>query len=183
MLQSKSEVTQEKIIRGAAAVIRRDGLQACTHRSVAQESGVSLGTTTYQFRTLDALLSAVMQLTVDEFAESTRHWLQLNASGAPDAVLTRFVRWTLSERTRLNSEYELFVAAVSRPSLRPCAMRWLLVHEALLVEYLNLSPEKARACVSIIDAWLMRGILDEPHAFFDEAVIRAVFRAIMTDPA
>lgn len=181
MSRSKSELTKEKIIRAAAEIIRRDGLQACTHRSVAEEAGVSLGTTTYQFATLDALLSAVMQLAIDEFAEGTRHWLALNNQGEAEAVLTRFVLWTLSERSRLNAEYELFVAAVSRPLLRPCAMNWLYVHETLLIEYLHLTPEQARAAVSFIDAWLMRGILDEPDAVLNEALIRRVFRAIVQE--
>jgi DNA-binding transcriptional regulator YbjK len=182
MSQSKSEVTQERIIRGATEVIRRDGLQACTHRAVAEEAGVSLGTTTYQFRTLDDLLTAVMQLAIDEFRDSTRSWLQHNTSGTMEDILTRFVLWTLSERSRLNTEYELFVAAVSRPLLRPCAMNWLHVHEALLVEYLQLTPEKARAAVSFIDAWLMRGILDEPETVLSEELIRTVFRAIVNAP-
>lgn len=182
MSQSKSEVTQEKIIRAATAVIRKDGLQACTHRAVAEEAGVSLGTTTYQFRSLDELLNAVMQLAIDEFCTSTREWLQHNTSGAVEDILTRFVLWTLSERSRLNTEYELFVAAVSRPLLRPCAMHWLHVHETLLVEYLQLTPEKARAAVSFIDAWLMRGILDEPETVLAEDLIRTVFRAIVKGP-
>ncbi|AEN67189.1 transcriptional regulator, TetR family (plasmid) [Enterobacter soli] len=182
MSQSKSEVTKEKIIRAATQVIRRDGLQACTHRAVAEEAGVSLGTTTYQFRTLDDLLTAVMQLAIDEFSDSTRRWLQLNASGATEDILTRFVMWTLSERSRLSTEYELFVAAVSRPLLRPCAMNWLHEHETLLIEFLHLPPEKARAAVSFIDAWLMRGILDEPETVLLEELIRTVFRAIVTAP-
>lgn len=182
MSQSKSELTKEKIIRAAASVIRRDGLQACTHRAVAEEAGVSLGTTTYQFSTLDDLLSAVMQLTIDEFTLSTRHWLTLNTTGGAEDILTRFVLWTLSERSRLNTEYEIFVAAVSRPQLRPCAMNWLYVHEALLTEFLPLTPQQSRAAVSFIDAWLMRGILDEPEAFLDEDAIRTVFRAIVQGP-
>lgn len=182
MSQSKSEATKERIIRGAAEVIRRDGLQACTHRAVAEEAGVSLGTTTYQFRTLDDLLTAVMQLAIEEFTVGTRDWLQHNTSGAIEEILTRFVMWTLSERSRLNTEYELFVAAVSRPLLRPCAMHWLHVHEALLMEYLQLTPEKARAAVSFIDAWLMRGIMDEPETALAEGIICAVFRAIVNGP-
>ncbi len=179
MSQAKSEATKERIIRGAAEVIRRDGLQACTHRAVAQEAGVSLGTTTYQFRTLDDLLSAVMQLAIDEFEQSTRRWLEINTSALPEETLTRFVLWTLSERSRLNTEYELFVAAVSRPLLRPSALHWLKLHEQLLMEYLQLTPEKAKAAVSFIDAWLMRGILDEPEALNAQTQIHAVFKAIV----
>ncbi|WP_437612422.1 TetR/AcrR family transcriptional regulator [Erwinia sp. V71] len=179
-MQSKSEATQERIIRAAAAVIRRDGLQACTHRAVAQEAGVSLGTTTYQFRTLDELHNAVMQQAIEEFAVSTRSWLSVNAFQPPEEVLTRFVLWTLEQRNRLDTEYELFVAAVSRPLLRPCAMHWLHVHEALLVEYLRLSRDQARAAVSVTDAWLMRGILDEGANEVNEKMIRSLFSAIVS---
>lgn len=182
MSQSKSEVTQERIIRAASEIIRNEGLQACTHRAVALEAGVSLGTTTYQFRSIDDLLMAVMQMAVEEFRIGTQNWLQQNNSGCTEDILTRFVLWTLSERSRLNTEYELYVAAVSRPLLRPCAMRWLHIHEALLVEYLQLTPDKARAAVSFIDAWLMRGILDEPETLLAEGPIRAVFQAIVHSP-
>ncbi|GEM_PF-4259869 len=179
MAQSKSEATQDKIIRAAAAVIRRDGLQACTHRAVAEEAGVSLGTTTYQFRTLDDLLNAVMQLAIEEFAASTRSWLTVNAFQPAEEVLTRFVLWTLGERLRLGTEYELFVAAVSRPLLRPCALHWLEVHQELVQEFLRLSPRQARAAVAFIDAWLLRGVLDGSDAVVDENTLRVVFSAIV----
>ena len=182
MTQSKSEVTQQRIIRAASEIIRNEGLQACTHRAVALEAGVSLGTTTYQFRSIDDLLMAVMQLAVEEFRVGTQNWLQKNSTGTTEEILTRFVLWTLSERSRLNSEYELYVAAVSRPLLRPSAMRWLHIHEALLIEHLWLTPDKARAAVSFIDAWLMRGILDEPETLLAEDLIRAVFHAIVHSP-
>ena len=182
MHQPKSKITKQKIIMGAAAVIRREGLNACTHRAVAVEAGVSLGTTTYQFRTLDELLIAVMELAIENFCESTRAWLKLNSSCLPEEALTRFVTWTLSERSRLNTEYELFVAAVSRPLLRACAMKWLHVHEELLEKYLHITPEKARTAVSFIDALLMRGIIDAPDTVPEELLIRNVFRAIVTAP-
>lgn len=182
MSQSKSEVTKQKIIRSASQLIRNYGLHACTHRAVAEVAGVSLGTTTYQFRSLDELLTAVMQMAIEDFSDSTRDWLQNNCFGMPEEILTRFVMWTLSERSRLNTEYELFVAAVSRPFLRPCAMNWLHVHEELLIEYLPLSPEQARAAVSFIDAWLLRGILDEPETMQEEILIRTVFRSIVKGP-
>ena len=56
------------------------------------------------------------------------------------------------------------------------------MHEALLIEHLHLSAEKARATVSFIDAWLMRGILDEPETLLAEDLIRTVFRAIVNAP-
>lgn len=182
MSLAKSELTKEKIILGAASVIRKNGIQSCTHRAVAEEAGVSLGTTTYQFRTLDELIVAVMKYTIDVFTDKTSSWLKLNFSGKKEVILTRFVFWTLSERSRLRSEYELFVAAVSRPALRPCAMQWLHVHEELLMEYLALTPAQARAAVSCIDAWLIRGILNETEALLSEKMILTVFQAIVKNP-
>ncbi|MEI7288807.1 TetR/AcrR family transcriptional regulator [Dickeya dadantii] len=180
-MRSKSEITAEQLIRSAAAIIRRDGLHACTHRAVAEEAQMSLGATTYHFKTLDDLLAAVMHQAIEDFAVSTRHWLSLRGTDDPAAILTDFVFWTIGERSRLTREYELFVAAVSRPFLRAHAAEWLHAHETILSEHFGFSRPVSQAAVSFTDAWLMRGILSGVDDLPDAYVIQAAFHAIVTN--
>ena len=47
---------REQILEAALRVIGRSGRQAVTHRAVAEEAGVPLGSTTYYFDSRDDLL-------------------------------------------------------------------------------------------------------------------------------
>lgn len=49
---------KHKIFLATLSIIRNDGMRAVRHRAVAKEAGVSLGATTYHFKTLDDLIAS-----------------------------------------------------------------------------------------------------------------------------
>lgn len=48
---------REKIFVATLTIIRNQGMRAVRHRAVAEQAGVSLGSTTYHFKTLDDLIA------------------------------------------------------------------------------------------------------------------------------
>jgi DNA-binding transcriptional regulator YbjK len=49
---------KHKIFLATLSIIRNEGMRAVRHRAVAKEAGVSLGATTYHFKTLDDLIAS-----------------------------------------------------------------------------------------------------------------------------
>jgi AcrR family transcriptional regulator len=74
------ERRRELIVQAARESILQRGLAATSVREVARAAGVSLGTVTYHFPTLDELLTEVLSVTLRDFYRPRRRRL------APDAT-------------------------------------------------------------------------------------------------
>lgn len=60
---------RQRIIDAAIRVVGEKGIAGLSHRSVAAEADVPLGSTTYHFRTLDELLVAALRQANEGFAK------------------------------------------------------------------------------------------------------------------
>lgn len=158
-LRAKSEMTKVRILEAASEIIRHDCLHACTQRAIANELDMSPSTITWHFRILDDLHDAVIRNAVESFRIQTLKWFSDNAGDRPEAQLTHFLFYTLQQDKRLLSDYELFVAAIGRPSLRDSAMEWVRTHSLILQSRFSLNGAQADAIVAYTDAWLLISLL------------------------
>lgn len=115
-----------RIARAAIAVVARRGIAGLTHRAVAAEAGVPLGSTTYHFATLDDLLTAALADAAEANIAHLRDW---DAALPPDAdlagALADLTMASLTaDRDRTIVEYQLYAAALHHPSLRPACAAW-----------------------------------------------------------
>jgi DNA-binding transcriptional regulator YbjK len=125
---------RERIAAAAIQVVARDGIEGLTHRAVAKEADVPLGSTSYHFGDKDALLKSAVEL-----AEVVNRDLltSILESHSPEtdlaAALAGLVEeLTVHRRKQLVLDYELYLAARRRPALRECAQRWVDDIEALI---------------------------------------------------
>lgn len=65
---------RQRIIAAAIRVVERGGIAALSHRTVAAEADVPLGSTTYHFATLDDLLVAALEQVGSDFRGAMRTW-------------------------------------------------------------------------------------------------------------
>ncbi|MBO3085339.1 TetR/AcrR family transcriptional regulator [Cellulomonas fengjieae] len=102
-------------------LIAREGLRGLTHRAVDAEAGVPLGSTSYYFRTRDALVAACVRRLVElDLAE-------LAAAGVAERRMTPEVladlgadlmwHWITVDAHRQLARYELLLHARRRPEL------------------------------------------------------------------
>lgn len=120
---------RQRIIDAAIRVVGRNGIAGLSHRTVAAEADVPLGSTTYHFASLDELLVAALRQANEGFASAVR---ESGALARPDCdiadELARITgRWLTGDRTGgtgVELEYELYLAALRRPALRPVAAEW-----------------------------------------------------------
>ncbi|MEU6630058.1 TetR family transcriptional regulator [Streptomyces parvus] len=181
-----------RIIDAALTVIAADGIAGLSHRTVAAEADVPLGSTTYHFASLDELLVAALRRCNENFVQALRSSGLFSEEGdagpgegdagrGTDGAglaeeLTRLLdRWFAGERGAIELEYELYLAALRRPALRPVAAEWTAEAVALLSR--RTDPETARALVALMDGVCLQVLLT--GGTFDAAYTRVMLERIV----
>ncbi|GHB29819.1 hypothetical protein GCM10010377_20100 [Streptomyces viridiviolaceus] len=136
-----------------------------------------LGSTTYHFATLDELLVAALRQANEGFAKVVAEHPALTDPRADLAgELARVLgRWLGGDRTGVELEYELYLAALRRPALRPVAAEWAGGVAELLSR--RTDPVTARALVALMDGICLQVLLtDVPY---DEEYARGVLARVI----
>ncbi|HEV7184160.1 MAG: TetR/AcrR family transcriptional regulator [Actinomycetales bacterium] len=149
---------RHRIADAAVTVIERDGVLALSHRSVAAEAGVPLGSTTYYFEDLDALLVAALERISDHELRVLDEWAATwdLTTQLEDALVSLVLGYTNTQRDRSILEYEVHMLAYRRASLRPLGDRW----ETAFAELLRpaLAPEDVPIVIASFDAIMLHGL-------------------------
>ncbi|MEV7415104.1 TetR family transcriptional regulator [Streptomyces sp. NPDC089919] len=178
---------RERLIDAAIRVVGRKGIAGLTHRSVAAEADVPLGSTTYHFATLDELLVAALRRLNEGFAAAVGAGIAPagpdDGGEAPDLaeeLARQLGRWLAGDpsgdRTGVELEYELYLAALRRPALRPVAAEWCEAVTALLAR--RTDPRTARALVALMDGLSLQVLLT--GAPYDPGYVADVLRRVLT---
>ncbi|MFF3015059.1 TetR/AcrR family transcriptional regulator [Streptomyces sp. NPDC057939] len=162
---------RQRIIDAAIRVVAAKGIAGLSHRSAAAEADVPLGSTTYHFKTLDDLLVAALRQANTGFA-----LVPDVRDGDLAGALARLLGELLAaDRSRAELEYELYLAALRRPALRPIAAQWCGEFAAGLARHTD--PLTARALVAVVDGICLQVMLtDTPY---DEAYAREVLSRVL----
>ncbi|GAB3873587.1 TetR/AcrR family transcriptional regulator [Kibdelosporangium lantanae] len=98
----------------AIRTLARSGLRGLTHRAVDREAGLAEGSTSYYFRTRDALLNATMA----RLAALSRAEIARVDRADMDAMVDLFEHWLTGGRDRHLARFELTLESTRRPGLR-----------------------------------------------------------------
>ncbi|KAB1987271.1 MULTISPECIES: TetR/AcrR family transcriptional regulator [Streptomyces] len=168
---------RQRIIDAAIRVVGAKGIAGLSHRSVAAEADVPLGSTTYHFKTLDDLMVAALRQTNEGFAEvlAARGTLEDARADLAAELAGLMGEWMAGDRTGVELEYELYLAALRRPALRPVAAEWI----DSLVEPLTrrTDPVTARALVALLDGICLQVLLTGTS--YDEGYAREVLDRVL----
>jgi TetR/AcrR family transcriptional regulator, regulator of biofilm formation and stress response len=151
--QARGQERVEQILRAALVVIGRGGVGAVTHRSVAEEAGVPLGSLTYYFTSKQELLREALRLHVREDAGRLRRvaaeLLEEQASG--EQVVRTFAA-LLGDGHPDIAQFELYLEAVRDPELRDVAAESLRAYAEVAELALRAAgvPEPERAAGVIV---------------------------------
>ncbi|MBA0124278.1 TetR family transcriptional regulator [Haloechinothrix sp. YIM 98757] len=115
-----------RIVRAAIMVIAEHGVEALTHRKVAEAADVPLGSTTYYFTGLDQLVEAAMDEVAHHSVAQLREWERnLPPDAALPTALADFVVTSATEQREYTiAEHNLYTVSLHRPSLRSAAAEW-----------------------------------------------------------
>ncbi|WP_406860206.1 TetR family transcriptional regulator [Streptomyces sp. HUAS MG47] len=168
---------RRRIVDAALRVVGRDGIAGLSHRTAAAEADVPLGSTTYHFGSLDELLVAALRQANEGFAAILRESETLaDPSADLAAELARLTGvWLRGDRTGVELEYELYLAALRRPALRPVAAEWTEQVTTLLTR--RTDPATARAVAALMDGIGLQVLLT--GGAYDEAYAREMLARII----
>ncbi|GIJ44956.1 TetR family transcriptional regulator [Virgisporangium aliadipatigenens] len=102
----------------AITLIARVGLRGLTHRAVDREAGVPEGSTSYYFRTRNALLAAVTRRMAAIDAQARRPAGGTDPEALADLATALVLDLTGPGRERTLARYELSMEAARQPDLR-----------------------------------------------------------------
>jgi DNA-binding transcriptional regulator YbjK len=162
---------RERLVDAAVHVLADRGIAGLSHRAVAARADVPLGSTTYHFASRDDLLLAALRRISEQWLATVERWEAGIDPAAPlPAEITRLVQETLSgDRARARLEYELYLAALRHPALRPLAAECLDAFTDILRRRTG-DDATARALVALVDGLTLQLLLTDRPA--TEAEIR-----------
>ena len=172
---------RQRIIDAAIRVVGEKGLAGLSHRSAAAEADVPLGSTTYHFKTLDELMVAALRQANEGFAKVVAaHGALEDTRGDLAADLAGILgEWLSGERGGVELEYELYLAALRRPALRPVAAEWAEDLTDRLAR--RTDPVTARALIALMDGICLQVLLT--GAPYDEGFAREALARVVSGPA
>jgi DNA-binding transcriptional regulator YbjK len=169
---------RQRIIDAAIRVVGEKGLAGLSHRSAAAEADVPLGSTTYHFKTLDELMVAALRQADEGFAKAIASRGGLTDPGGDLATELAGLLgdWLAGERTGVELEYELYLAALRRPALRPVVAEQMADLADRLARHTD--PVTARALVALMDGICLQVLLT--GAPYEEEYARDMLARVMS---
>ncbi|MEC3915618.1 TetR/AcrR family transcriptional regulator [Nocardia sp. CDC160] len=154
------ERRREEILSAAEEVLLERGVAGLTHRAVAEKTGVTLGATTYYFKTLDDIMRAVLQRVADRFAAYLDAFHEAGEfTGLGDfvpALAQALVESYTAGRDLTAMECDLLFAAMRRPELRPIADQLTRATAAAIARYTD--PLTARTAAALAMGITIQGM-------------------------
>ncbi len=156
------EGRRRMIIEAAAEVIAREGTRKLTHRRVAQQAGVPLGSTTQYFASIDELrrsgLAELARLIEQDYDEMFR---AIDENGGDAEAYARELNSYLADAKQVSIDTAFFNAAVNDPALRELARHSIGLAIRRSLPYVDES--RAKALAMLMDgAMLETCLLGEP---------------------
>lgn len=167
---------REQILDAALAVYVKDGVASATHRKIATEANVPLGSLTYYFtglhdlhcQALDRLMSR-MSARFDDALASAR-----TREEAVEVVIDLTCGDAYADADELTLTYEMYVYARHQPAAAALINEWLSRSQASLRRHFP--PHVARALDALIEGWpLHQAFESEP---LDRGMVRRAVEAI-----
>lgn len=160
-------------------------MRGFTHRAVDRAAGLPEGSTSYYFRTRQALLMAALQRLTDLDTEQVG-----SLSGVPDLdtladlVTAQVERWLTVGRERTLARYELTLEAARRPELRAMlvangARFRVLAQQLLEAAGAADTARRGRDLVAYLDGLVFDQLVGAGARSLDRAELRASCRDLL----
>lgn len=178
------------IADAAIATIAREGMRGFTHRAVDRTAGLAEGSTSYYFRTREALMFAALARmaeldTVDlEVGDVERIASTADLEAFTD-LLTAIMRgWLTKGRDRLLARFELTLESSRRPALRARMMSYgasfrVMTEHRIAAAGASEPKRRAKTLVAHLDGLLLHQLTRVGAGELDDDELRAACRDLL----
>ncbi|MFE9775143.1 TetR/AcrR family transcriptional regulator [Streptomyces sp. NPDC005931] len=156
---------RDRIIASTLDLIAEEGIARVSHRRIAARAGVPLGSMTYHFDGIDALLHEAFRRFTDHIVAvfDERLSAPVDAEQAREAVVDLVHSLSEGSRRDLVLTQELYTLAARRPAFRDLTHEWMRRSRVHLERHFD--PDTARQLDALIEGLtLHRALAAEPHA-------------------
>lgn len=170
------EGRRRAIVEAAAEVIAREGTRKLTHRRIAQQAGVPLGSTTQYFASIDELrreglaeLGRQIERDYDEMFQT------IEANGGDARAYAQELNDYFADAAQVEIDTAFFSAAANDPALRELARRSIELAIRRSLPYVD--EKRAKALSMLMDGAMLETCL-LGHPVDPDAVdlaVRAIF--------
>lgn len=168
---------RDRIIDATLDVIARDGVAGTSHRKIAAEADVPLGSMTYHFTGMDQLLheaftrfaSTVNQRIEERMAQVT------DQESAAAAVIANIDHDIFGSQRDLVLTHELYTLAARDPAYRALTSTWMTKSRTALERHFD--PTTSRILDALVEGLTIHRALDvtpHPQGLATEAVNRVL---------
>jgi DNA-binding transcriptional regulator YbjK len=168
----------------AITTLAREGMRGLTHRAVDRTAGLPEGSTSYYFRTRQALLGAVVERLAEVDGTEIPALPKGDLDAFADAAAGLVHAWLTTGRDRQLARYELTLEATRRPELRKVLVTAGARVRGMVAELLGaagVAEPEARAgdFVALVDGLVFDQIAGAADRELTPERLRAVLRALL----
>ncbi|BAL88680.1 putative TetR-family transcriptional regulator [Actinoplanes missouriensis 431] len=162
----------------AIRVIARHGVAGTTHRLIAAEADVPLGSLTYHFTGLDDLRAQAFRKHAERMSVTyAAHFDEVTTHEQLIDAVTRLISGDAgADQDDWAFAYELYLAALRDPALRDVTETWMRTSRSVLERFVD--PVTARGVDALIEGLVMHKILATTPVPVEE--IRAIVARVLT---
>jgi DNA-binding transcriptional regulator YbjK len=170
---------RDALLDAVIRIVAEVGVDAVTHRRVAEVADLPLASTTYWFESKQHLLTAALERAADRDIERLRAFVRGAAQDgshplavAVDAILDSVGGTGQASRGSLLATYALLLEAARRPALRAVTRRWTDAYLEVLGELLALAGSRDASADAGLLLAAADGLLVEQLATAEETDLR-----------
>ncbi|WP_312584363.1 TetR family transcriptional regulator [Atlantibacter sp.] len=178
MIQTESTPggRRDIIVDATLKAVAEYGINGVTHRKIAALAGVPLGSMTYYFTGIDALLEEAFCRFADRMSESFIHHIGQahNPTMACDALTDLICGAYMTTPHNMELMYQLYAYGSRKPGLKLVMQAWMRRSQALLEHWFD--PVTARALDAFVEGMTLHYVTDS--APLERGEIRAMLGRI-----
>ena len=151
---------RERIVDATLETIATHGINAVTHRKIATCADVPLGSMTYYFDGIEALLGEAFRTFTDRMSEEYTAFFAdvTNTTEACDAVAEIIFSSQVTTPKNMTRMYQLYALASSTPSMKAIMQNWMKRSQQTLAQWFD--PTTARALDAFIEGMTLHFVTD-----------------------
>lgn len=167
---------RQRIVDATLDVVARYGVPGTTHRRIAAEAAVPLGSVTYYFASLEDLLTAAfLQLAERSSAAFHARMAQATDRDGARAAITDIIAGSIwAEPRTLLLSYELYAFAARHPPVSRVMQTWMNNSRAALERFFD--PLTARALDALVEGIGIHNSIDAQP--LDRNAIQAIVERV-----
>jgi DNA-binding transcriptional regulator YbjK len=179
---------RQEIEDAAITTIAREGMRGLTHRAVDRTAGLSEGSTSYYFRTREALIFAAVARMAELDKRDIGELPELGGSGDLDTLATLLAelvrRWLGPSRDRSLARYELTLESTRRPVLHELMQQFGTTFRRMAAKVLadagaSEPTRRGVALVSYLDGLMIHQLTQVGAGELSEEELRAACRDLL----